>query len=81
MTSYAPQARDYTSEYESRSELSNFFGDISSFHVTSPEVGEYYMSSVSGSNYKLVECLEYDCKSDDSVANELDESGGDFEVC
>ena len=58
MTSYAPQARDYTSEYESRSELSNFFGDISSFHVTSPEVGEYYMSSVSGSNYKLNEVEE-----------------------
>lgn len=56
MTSYAPQAsRDYTSEYESRSELSNFFGDISSFHVTSPEVGEYYMSSVSGSKLNEVE--------------------------
>ncbi|XP_052106330.1 uncharacterized protein LOC127738891 [Mytilus californianus] len=48
-------SREFSSLDYGTSALSNFFGDISSFHVNSPEVGEYYMSSASQSKLNSIE--------------------------
>ncbi|VDI65530.1 Hypothetical predicted protein [Mytilus galloprovincialis] len=48
-------SREYSSVDYGASTLSNFFGDISSFHVNSPEVWEYYMSSASQSKLNSIE--------------------------
>lgn len=58
-------AEDYSSIDEGTQQLSNFFGDISSFHITSPETGTYYMSSSSES--KLDSIAEEKHESNDSM--------------